>query len=61
MTPAEFAAVVDGERGRREREAYRAAWVTSHLLSVLLKKKITPEKLLGRVKAAGQIVKGRAE
>lgn len=48
MTPADFDLAVQAYRNRQEDEWYRTAWMVAYLLKPHTKKKITPEKLLGR-------------
>ena len=48
MTPAELTAMLEGARTTEERRWYRTAWQVAYLLTPYSKKKLTPEKLLGR-------------
>ena len=52
-TPAELGEVVEAARRRAERDWYRTAWLACYVLAPHTKKKLTPEKLLGKVKATG--------
>lgn len=48
LTPEELGIHIEAHQRREEREWYRAAWIVSHSLAPWSKKKLTPEKLLGR-------------
>ena len=48
MTPAEFDRTVAAYRKRIDDEWYRTAWMVAWIMRPHIKKKITPEKLLGR-------------
>jgi hypothetical protein len=51
LTPSEFTAMVEGYRKRQEQEWYRTAWLACYVLAPHSKRKLTPEKLLGRPSA----------
>lgn len=59
LTPAELEEQVEGYRVREEREWYRTAWLACYVLAPHTKKKLTPEKLLGKVVASGGSPKKR--
>ena len=50
MTPREIQLVVDGYRKRSEREQELMAWHAANIMNCWVKKKVTPQKLLGRAK-----------
>jgi len=55
LTPAELGEMLEGYSWRQERVWDVAAWVTSHMINIsgkTTRKKITPDKLLGRKKQA---------
>jgi hypothetical protein len=47
LTPGEFGQIVEGFRRREERDWYRSAWMVAYFLAPHVKRKVTPEKLLG--------------
>lgn len=47
LTPPEFARMLKGYRARQEQELYRTAWLACWIISPHVKRKLTPEKLLG--------------
>ena len=53
LTPAELEEQVEGYKAREERAWYRTAWLACYVLAPHTKKKLTPEKLLGKVVATG--------
>lgn len=51
LTPAELAEMMEGAHWRRTQEWELAAWVTANLMNIsgkVTKKRITPDKLLGK-------------
>lgn len=54
-TPAELNETLAAWKRREERVWYRTAWLACYVIAPHTKRKVTPEKLLGKVKASGSV------